>query len=201
MIKNLLVIIIILISHPTVNATPSYSSPTPSDGLKYHLAFSINPSHNSGYINFAIIGIRNNKIVSTKFITIHEFIKVGMGKQSSLANTDGINLFDEHGVKECLYKYDSTQCMHKNEYSIHELWTLRYSRNPFCPPDCLPIDGMVIEGYSQHKGHPSWPQLQILQQYGVIYINDFFYGDNMFKLMADFQKSDWLDKYKNSLDP
>ena len=117
-------------------------------------------------------------------------------KKYSIIKKKNLNI-----IKECLYKYDSTQCKHKNEYTLHELWTLRYSRNPFCPPDCLPLDGMVIEGFSQHKGHPSWPQLQILQKYGVIYINDFFYGDNMFKLMADFQKSDWLDTYINSLDP
>ena len=201
MIKNIFLIIIILISHPSVNAETNFPSYTPTDGLEYHLAFSINPAHNSGFINFAVIGIKNNKIVYTKFISVHEFIRVGMGRQDSPANSVGINLFDEHGVKECLYKYDSTQCKHKNEYTIHELWTLRYSRNPFCPPDCLPADGMVTEGFSQHKGHPSWPQLQILQKYGVIYINDFFYGENMFKLMADFQKTDWLDNYQSSLDP
>ncbi len=194
-------IIIIFFSHPSVNAKNAPPSNPPTDGLQYHLAFSINPAHNSGFINFAIIGISDNKIIYTKFISVHEFIKVGMGRQISPANTDGLNLFDEHGIKECLYKYDSTQCKFKNVYTLHELWTLRYNRNPFCPPDCLPDDGMVIEGYSQHKGHPSWPQLQILQKYGIIYINDFFYGDNMFKLMADFQKSDWLDNYKNSLDP
>ena len=201
MVRFTIFTIIILTSHLTVNASKINTKPTPFDGLEYHLAFSINPSHNSGYINFAILGVKNNKIVSTKFISVAEFIEVGMGKQASAANKNGINLFDEHGIKECLYKYDSTQCKHKNEYTLHELWTLRYSRNPFCPPDCMPIDGMVIEGFSQHKGHPSWPQLQILQKYGVIYINDFFYGENMFKLMADFQKSDWLDNYINSLDP
>ena len=114
MVRFLIFMVIILISHLTVNASKNYNKPTPSDGLEYHLAFSINPSHNSGYINFAIIGVKNNKIISTKFITVHEFIRVGMGKQTSLANSEGLNLFNEYGVKECLYKYDSTQCKHKN---------------------------------------------------------------------------------------
>ena len=48
-----------------------FSSPTlsksPIAGVEYHLAFSINPAHNSGYINFAIIGVSNGRIVYNKF--------------------------------------------------------------------------------------------------------------------------------------
>ena len=171
---------------------------TPKEGVNYHLAVSINPGHNNSYINFAIIAENNGKIISTKFITVAEFIRVGMGKQTSRANEIGINLLEKYGVKECLYKYDSTDCKKKNTMNIHDLWTLRYNRNPNCPPNCFPTPTMIVEGYSQHRSHPSWPQLQILQQYGIIYINDFFYGENLFKLFVDFQKSDWLNTYINS---
>ncbi len=201
MALKLATLIIIFFSLPTVYSINNSPTKPTIEGVNYHLAFSINPAHNSGYINFAIIGVTNGKVVYSKFISVHEFIKVGMGMQTSAANEIGTNLFDEHGIKECLYKYDSSQCKKKDYMTLHDLWTLRYNRNPFCPPDCVPGDGMVIEGFGQHKAHPSWPQLQILQKYGIIYINDFFYGDNMFKLMADFQKNDWLDKYTNSLDP
>ena len=200
MVRFTIFIIIILTSHLTVNASKINTKPTPFDGLEYHLAFSINPSHNSGYINFAILGVKNNKIVSTKFISVAEFIKVGMGKQASAANKNGINLFDEHGIKECLYKYDSTQCKHKNEYTLHELWTLRYSRNPFCPPDCSPADYMLVEGIGQHKRRPSWPQIQILQKYGIVYLNDFFYGDKLFELLSDFQKQEWRQQYQDAVE-
>lgn len=167
----------------------------PANTLEYHLAFSINPAHNSGFINFAIIGINNNKVIYTKYINVSEFILVGMGRQTSPANEIGTNLFEDHKIKECLYKYDSTQCLKIESLTLHDLWALRYNRNPFCPPDCIPADKMLVKGFSQHKSHPSWPQLQILQNYGITYINDFFYGDNMFKLFSDFQKQNWLDTF------
>ena len=127
-------------------------------------------------------------------IQIGDFIIFGQGPMHNLIH----NLFEKYGVMECLYKYDSTDCKKKNGMNIHDLWTLRYNRNPNCPPNCFPTPTMIVEGYSQHRSHPSWPQLQILQQYGIIYINDFFYGENLFKLFVDFQKNDWLNTYENS---
>ena len=182
----------------------SFKSPLKNDinvSVQYHLAFSINPSHNSGYINFAIIGVNNGKIVYTKFISVSEFILLGMGKQSSPANNIGVNLFEKYDIKECLYKYDSTKCEKMQTLRLYDLWALRYNRNPFCPPDCIPADGMLIQGFGQHRARPSWPQLQILQNYGITYINDFFYGENMFNLLSDIQENDWLNKYINSLEP
>ena len=63
---------------------------------------------------------------------------------------------------------------------------LRYNRNPFCPPDCS-ADYMLVEGIGQHKRRPSWPQIQILQKYGIVYLNDFF-TEQIFELLSDFQK-------------
>ena len=196
--RNTILSFIIIFGQLTVFSTNIPPEKPPLNGVNYHLAISINPGHNNSYINFAIISENNGKIISTKFITVAEFIRVGMGKQTSRANDIGINLFEKYGVMECLYKYDSTDCKKKNGMNIHDLWTLRYNRNPNCPPDCFPTPTMIVEGYSQHRSHPSWPQLQILQQYGIIYINDFFYGENLFKLFVDFQKNDWLNIYENS---
>ncbi len=196
--RNIILTTIFIFGQLTVFSTINYSLNAPPNGVNYHLAISINPGHNNSYINFAIICENNGKIISTKFITVAEFIRVGMGKQTSRANEIGTNLFEKYGVKECLYKYDSTDCKNKNGMNIHDLWTLRYNRNPNCPPNCFPTPTMIVEGYSQHKSHPSWPQLQILQKYGIIYINDFFYGENLFKLFVDFQTNDWLSTYQNS---
>ena len=169
-----------------------------SVGINYHLAISINPGQNSGYVNFAIIGENNGKLVYSKFISHSEFILVGMGIQFSAANDLGVNLFKKHNIRECLYKFDSAQCIKKPDLKLFDLWSLRYNRNPYCPPDCIPGDGMLIQGFGQHKARPSWPQLQILQKYGITYINDFFYGDKMFELLSDFQKPEWRDKYESS---
>ena len=88
----------------------------------------------------------------------------------------------------------------KPETKIFDLWALRYNRNPFCPPDCSPADYMLVEGIGQHKRRPSWPQIQILQKYGIVYLNDFFYGDNLFELLSDFQKQEWRQQYQDAVE-
>ena len=168
--------------------------------LSYHLAISINPGCNSNYINYAIVGESNGKLVYTKFITFKEFISIGMGKQSSAANSVGVNIFKKFNIKDCLYRYDSLDCKKIPEPKIFDLWALRYNRNPFCPSDCIPSENMLVDGLGQHKSRPSWPQLQILQNYGIVYINDFFYGDKLFELLSDFQKPEWRQKYEDAVE-
>ena len=168
--------------------------------VNYHLAISINPASNSGYINYAVVGETNGKLVYTKFITCNEFILIGMGKQISAANDLGVNIFKQFKIKDCLYKYDSSDCKKKPEPKLFDLWSLRYNKNPFCPGECIPTEEMLVDGFGQHKFRPSWPQIQILQNYGIIYINDFFYGENLFQLLADFQKPEWRTKYLNAIE-
>tara|TARA_B100000780_G_C21012547_1_gene405564 strand:- start:362 stop:955 length:594 start_codon:yes stop_codon:yes gene_type:complete len=163
-----------------------------------YLAISINPNCNSQYVNYAIITESNGKIIKTRFISGSEFIRIGMGKQPSKANNSGENIFQKFQIKDCLYKYDSSQCLKTPDLKLFDLWALRYNRNPYCPPDCTPAKDMLVDGFGQYKFRPSWPQIQILQKYGITYINDFFYGEKLFKLLADFQKPEWRSKYLNA---
>ena len=167
---------------------------------KTHLAISINPNCNSQYVNYAIITESNGRIIKTRFISVSEFIRIGMGKQPSKANNTGENMFKKFKIKDCLYKYDSSQCLKTPDLKLFDLWALRYNRNPYCPPDCTPAKNMLVDGFGQHKFRPSWPQIQILQKYGITYINDFFYGENLFQLLADFQKPEWRTEYLNAIE-
>ena len=165
---------------------------------KSHLAISISPSYNSQYVNYAIVTEFNGEIIKKRFISGSEFIRIGMGKQPSKANNSGENIFKKFQIKDCLYKYDSSQCLKTPDLKLIDLWALRYNRNPYCPPDCTPAKDMLVEGFGQHKYRPSWPQIQILQKYGITYINDFFYGENLFQLLADFQNPEWRNNYLNA---
>ena len=118
----------------------------------------------------------------------------------SPANQVGKNIFKDFNIKDCFYKIDSLECLKKPEPKIFDLWALRYNRNPFCPPDCSPADYMLVEGIGQHKRRPSWPQIQILQKYGIVYLNDFFYGDKLFELLSDFQKQEWRQQYQDAVE-
>ena len=136
----------------------------------------------------------------TKFISLNEFIQIAKGKQFSPANQVGKNIFKDFNIKDCFYKIDSLECLKKPEPKIFDLWALRYNRNPFCPPDCSPAEYMLVEGIGQHKRRPSWPQIQILQKYGIVYLNDFFYGDKLFELLSDFQKQEWRQQYQDAVE-
>jgi hypothetical protein len=166
--------------------------------VEYHFAFNINSSHNSGLINYAVVGVRDGKIVSKKPMELKTFLLQAMGKQTSAANFENIDLFAAYNLSDCFYKYDSISDNYSECFTLEDLWTLRYSRNPICPVGCIPSPGMKIDGWSQGKFHPSWPQIQILQEYGVIQDSDFFYGENMFKLFQDIENPDWIDKYKKA---
>ena len=168
------------------------------DFVEYHFAFNINSSHNLGLINYAVVGVRDGKIVSKKPMEIKTFLLQAMGKQTSAANFENIDLFAAHNLSDCFYKYDSISDNYSECFTLEDLWTLRYSRNPICPVGCIPSPGMKIDGWSQGKFHPSWPQIQILQEYGVIQDSDFFYGENMFKLFQDLENPDWINKYKTA---
>ena len=179
----------------------AYSNPIkPNINVRYHLAISINPGANSSYVNYAIVGENSGNLVYTKFISLNEFIQIAKGKQFSPANQVGKNMFKDFNIKDCFYKIDSLECLKKPEPKIFDLWALRYNRNPFCPPDCSPADYMLVEGIGQHKRRPSWPQIQILQKYGIVYLNDFFYGDKLFELLSDFQKQEWRQQYQDAVE-
>ena len=172
--------------------------PKVSANTSIHLAISINPNCNSQYVNYAVVTESNGRIINTRFISGSEFILIGMGKQPSKANINSENLFKRFKIKDCLYKFDSLKCLKKPDLKLFDLWALRYNRNPYCPPDCTPVENMLVDGFGQHKFRPSWPQIQILQKYGITYINDFFYGDNLFNLLSDFQNPEWRNLYLNA---
>ena len=131
--KNL--IYIFLISLLNFCFSVIYSNPLkPIVNLKYHLAISINPGANSGYVNYAVVGENAGNLVYTKFISLNEFIRIAKGKQFSPANQVGKNMFKDFKIKDCFYKIDSLECLKKPEPKIFDLWALRYNRNPFCPP-------------------------------------------------------------------
>lgn len=169
--------------------------------ISYEFAFSLAPSHNSKLVSFAIVGTKNGKIVNKRFISESSFIRQVSGLELSKANPKKINYFEKYELSDCFYKYDSITDIYVDGYEcfrLIDLWALKYGRNPMCPQECIPSKDMLVKGWAANKFKPSWPQLQILQRYGVIYIDDVFYGENMFNLFSDMKDSDWISNYANA---
>lgn len=169
-----------------------------------HFGFAINPTANSGLITYAIIETnQGGKIINRTIVSRTNWILQMRGLQKSKANIAAKDLIIENEVGDCFwlleiatYKYDSLNCEAK--LNIDDLWRLRYNRNPEYKQDKITSDANIVGGWAANSFRPNWPQIQILQNYGIIYITDFFYGDNMFQLLKDIQDQSWLEKYKSA---
>lgn len=169
--------------------------------VQYEFAFNLAPSYNSQLVSFAIVASKNGKIINKRFISETSFIRQVAGLELSKANPHQIDLFEKYELTDCFYKYDSIKDLYVDGYNcfrLTDLWALKYGRNPFCPGGCTPTEGMLVKGWAANNSRPSWPQLQILQQYGVTYIDDFFHGENMFNLFSNMKDSKWINSYVNA---
>jgi hypothetical protein len=172
--------------------------------LRSHFGFSINPTANSGIITYAVIETdESNKIRSRKIVSRNNWILMIRGQQYSKANPSGIDMWSEKEIGDCFWildplidKYEALGCEAK--INCEDLWRLRYAKNPQFRQDKITSNSKISGGWAADPFRPNWPQIQILQNYGIIYISDFFYGDNMFQLMKDIQEDTWVETYINA---
>lgn len=178
---------------------------TPAHGeLRSYFGFSINPTANSGLITYAVVETdENDEIRSRKIISRNNWILQMRGEQYSAANPNGIDLWSEHEIGDCFWmldpdmdKYNALAC--EAQINVDDLWRLRYNKNPQFRQDKVTSNANVVGGWAAKPFRPNWPQIQILQKYGIVYISDFFYGDNMFRLMKDIQQDSWIEAYKSA---
>jgi hypothetical protein len=169
--------------------------------VHYEFAFNLAPSYNSQLVSFAVVATRDGKIINKRFISESSFIRQVAGLELSKANPNQIDFFEKYELTDCFYKYDSIKDLYVDGYNcfrLTDLWALKYGRNPMCPGGCTPAEGMLVKGWASENARPSWPQLQILQQYGVIYVDDLFHGENMFRLFSDMKDSKWINRFANA---
>lgn len=169
--------------------------------VKYDFAFNLGASYNTQLVSFSVIGTRNGKIIYKKNISESSFIRQISGTELSKANPEKINYFEKYELTDCFYKYDSIKDIYVDGYNcfrLTDLWALKYGRNPHCSGDCIPAEGMLVKGWAAQNFRPSWSQIQILQNYGIINIDDTFYGEKMFQLFSDMKDSNWISTYSNA---
>ena len=182
--------------------------------IQYQLAFKINPSAGSGVITYAIIGIdtlNDNSIIKTQFIDEANFVMYCKGINKSPANPTGIDFFEEIGV-DCGMMLDDPKMrkgilvqdtlwdeMKPLCLPIFDIWKLRYGVHPHYSSSSTVIPDEDL-GWATTRYRPSYKQTQLLQQYGVNNVTDFFYGEGMFRLFKDMQNEEWIETYKGLLD-
>ena len=169
--------------------------------VQYEFAFNVGATYNTQLVTFSVVGVRDGKIVYKRNISESSWIRQVAGLELSKANPNKEDLFEKYELTDCFYKYDSIKDLYVDGYNcfrLTDLWALRYGRNPHCPGDCIPSEDMLVKGWAAQNFRPSWPQIQILQNYGIINIDDTFHGEKMFQLFSDMKDSDWISKYVNA---
>ncbi|MBL4704464.1 MAG: hypothetical protein JKY54_08075 [Flavobacteriales bacterium] len=199
--KLLRILIISLFSGLLFSGTYPRENAVINDELRAHFGFSINPTANTGLITYAVVETdENNKILSRKIVSRNNRILMMRGLQYSKANPEKKDLWSEKEIGDCFWlldnskdKYEALNCI--AQLNVDDLWRLRYNKNPQYRQDKVTSDSKIIGGWAANAFRPNWPQIQILQKYGIVYISDFFFGDNMFQLMKDVQEDTWVDAY------
>ena len=181
-----------------------------------YLGFSLLAGANSSPVTYHIVCKYDDPAIpmSAENITQKEFIAIAYGWGDSPANPTHENLFDKYQIAHCGYFSDTVihMVLYKGGMACSptdNLWKLAHLEYPFT---AMPADGSqpknsagsVIEpmvpgpGWAHEPNHPSDGQIQILQQYGVIYFIDIFYGENAFRLLHDMQDPTWVSHYQTS---
>lgn len=189
----------------------------------FEFGIRINPSGPS-LVNTAIVTIHQGKVVKVENINEMQFIQEIAGVVESKANRAPEDLFAKNGVYSCTQDRDTirwkyraadtsmnrkpgSRGQYKSDYIVQdrkiscpiigELWKLRYKydiriKNYNYTQKAKP------DGWSRDKFWPTLEQVNYLKAtYGADGINDFIYGEKLFKLLKDVQDSTWIDMYKN----
>ena len=131
----------------------------------------------TGVGEYFIVYAPNGTIEKVDLITMAEFERQALGQNQSNANLKGENMFEKNGIKQ---------------YKIHTwLWKLRFAEYPYFKDE----DNIGWTQNFENTYMPRPEQMEILSGYGINKINDFIWGNNLFRLLKDMENSQWVNAY------
>ena len=143
---------------------------------RYSFCISLMPTAGLDAVSYGIHCLPyEQKRGTVRFVNYETFLRQFGGGEDSKANPDRIDLFEAHGI---------------NQFTLKDLWKLRYATYPFGNSKAL--------GWGGENGVPSEGQMQILSQYGMQFLSDVIYGDNLIRLLKDMQDAKWVGDYMNA---
>lgn len=173
-------------------------------------------SVNNGIGQFYIVYAPKGNIENLQTISKTQFLNQAQGIEDSEVNAGNVDLFTKFGVVDSLrlvnlvvssispvptdldvYNYTlktkfDTQVGLIAESAVNKLWKLRYAIYPlaFFNDDTLGWTNNTENQYMPKKG-----QMDILKTYGIEKINDYIWGDNLFRLLRDMENKEWVETY------
>lgn len=129
----------------------------------------------TGFIRYGFIQIKSTGEQQMTWLSRDQFIQQASGQTFSKANPEKKNLFEE---KEIMWQ------------SFENLWKLRYAEYPY--------DGNEEKGWAGRDYAPSEAQWEFLKRnYNYSKMDQFLYGEDMWRLVKDSQDPDWQNQYSS----
>ena len=129
----------------------------------------------TGFIRYGYIQIKSTGAEKITWLSREQFIQQATGQTVSKANPDKKNYLEDY---EIMWQ------------SFENLWKLRYTEYPY--------EGNQEKGWAGRDFAPSDAQWSFLKRnYHYSKLDQFLYGDDMWKLVKDSQDPDWQNQYSS----
>ena len=179
--KKILPILFILILVPVAKAQTT--------GKKNYFAVGLFASAQSSMITYAVVTYRDDVFIGAQVMTEQRFMYEIMGYYPSIATINRENLLQKNEVDSCfLIENEARKIVGYYAKPFADLWRIRFFTHP------MQYDQ---DGWSQGEFKPSrWQREYLGKEYGVNNVlMEYFYGDNLYKLLRDVQNPDWIFNY------
>ncbi|HRH38654.1 MAG TPA: hypothetical protein PK760_09930 [Flavobacteriales bacterium] len=177
----------------TIAVAYAFSTGTSEPSLaKREFGFSLNANLQGDHYTLFLYTVHEGKVVDSRPLRQGSFVLQAAGVEESPANIESIDLFDQHGIRNCGAWNEAGDLRTPIDCStIGELWKLRFR-------------GAVVEGagtgWAGEELFPS-PRQQILLQTYRAPSDPFwqgpYYGENAFRLLRDMQDPEWVRMYRD----
>ena len=147
-----------------------------------------------------------------------DFVSITLGLQNSEYNINNLNYFAKSGAIDSVklmsrvidiigqvpddkeyyeyqkrVRYNNAITRIANSF-VGDLWKLRYAEYPYGGS----LDSLGWTNNSKNTYMPRDEQMEILKEYGIEKINDYIWGDNLFRLFKDMKNPDWRKAYSEA---
>jgi len=139
---------------------------------RYTFSISLASAGGIDHISYGIMRENPDSTREVIFLTKSSFLRQASGNETSRANPNKINFFEEYGIDSKV---------------IDHLWKLKHDKNPYS--DEL--------GWGTELGVPSQAQYQMLHEFGIYRKSDQVFGDKLWLFLTKVSDPVWLGQYQN----
>ncbi len=162
---------------------------------KTYFAIGLFAGAHSSLVTYAFVTYWGDKFVGAEIVRKDRFMYSIMGYYPCKANPEKVNLLEENGVDSC-FLIENQFGKISGYYSpiFDDLWKIRFYEHPM---------QWDMRGWSQGQYVPSRYQLDFLyEHYGIQNVlTEYIYGEKMFQLLSDMQRTEWVDAYRFAAPP